>query len=56
MGYANYGFNQRLRKGIIDSVKLDGELIAGNWTMRGGLSGEWLKVLTRSCSLLHILY
>ena len=53
LGYANYGFTKEILKGIAaepDAVQMGGESVNGEWTMRGGLAGEHLKLYDSSSS------
>jgi hypothetical protein len=47
LGYANFAFKTEVFKGIAaaaDAVKMNGVVVTGPWTMRGGLAGEHLQV------------
>jgi hypothetical protein len=53
LGYANYGFKTPLYKGIHGGTpQLDGKDLVGEWTMRSGLAGEHMKVMTEAGSRL----
>ena len=49
LGYANFGFQTGITKGVSGNVTLDGADItaaSGGWSMRGGLAGEHLALFT----------
>ena len=51
LGYANYGFKQGLKKGIIGKVSVkdsagNAASLGSQWVMRGGLAGEHAAVFT----------
>jgi hypothetical protein len=49
LGYCNYGFKTQVKKGIDRAgVTLDGVQLPGEWKQRGGLSGEWLEIMTNA--------
>jgi hypothetical protein len=48
LGYANYGFREPLLKGIVGAVRLgEREVTKGAWTIRSGLDGERLRLMSR---------
>ena len=53
LGYANYGFTQRLQKGFVGYVKIGSTDITDNqWVQRGALGGEHLGIFTKENSSL----